>query len=585
MKLGIIATLMALMLATSASAYVDVTYHFNVPNVEVSAYNLNDASGSSVSGFSGSFPDGTSTDDGELTIRFPDSLAANGYGIYYVSPGYLPLEAVATWHTFGNAQAFFQDYDLQFSKLSACRAVIDEFTITNTAQTNVPVVINMEATLDATMLSAFQLTDNNLDYVPPQYKDEYYSADIEVTLSVYNSGNALVHTETQSYTLFADEYADVEFTWTPTYSGEFRADIRTDVVDDQCSSSIPGESQKEFTVLDDLPQNACYTIINGLYATPEVPKVGETVTAYFTKLSNHANDVPFGQPGSALTPIQTELDISVTGPSGVLYQDVSVVAANPTNYNEVEYQFEFTPTATGIHTITVTGEGSSNLCGVANYAETAILIMSVLDEGSYSATFQLSDAVLGTKVSGAVANMNGELIASDANGIATFSGLAPGSYAYVITHPDFETTSGTVTITDSDQHIFLSLQPGDGVDVTIPVTVVDTSEDEDDFRIKISTIRIDDQFELTSGRDVPIHLTFSNDGTAKMEHVKAVAVIQELGIRASVGSFDLGRGKEVSRMIFLPLDGHVEPGLYPVRITIHSDETTRVVYREIEVLE
>ncbi|HSU72615.1 MAG TPA: hypothetical protein VLJ21_02090 [Candidatus Binatia bacterium] len=588
MKLNIISVLMAVLLSTSAFAYVDVTYHFNVPNAEVSAYNILNSDGSQVGTFSGSFPNGATTTNGALTIRFPNSLASPyGYGLYYVSHGYVPHEAIATWHTFGNPEAFFEDFNIDFHKLENCRAVVDEFTIVNTAQPNVPVIINMEAKVDASILSAFHLTDNNLEYVPPQYKDEFYSAMTEVKLNIYNGADVLVNTQTQTFNLYADESQPVSFTWTPTMDGQYRAVITTSVVDDQCSSNVPATSEKSFTVDDSLPQNECYTILNDLAATPQIPTVGDDVTVTFTKLSNHANNVAWDSPGYVLEPIPTELTTKVQAPQGIIVQNTSVVAANANNHDAVEYSFTFTPTEPGLHTITVSGKGSSSLCnGLSNPTETVVLNTNVQAEQTYTATFQLSDAVLGTKVEGAVINMNGKFLATDANGMTTFDSLAPGTYAYVITHPNYQTTSGTVTITDYNQVIFLALQPGNGVITPLPTPAPSTTPAEKtEFGIHISTVRISDAFEQHSNGEVPVYVTFSNDGTKKLENVKATIVIQELGVRDNVGPFDLKRDEERTELLFLPLDGHIQPGTYPVRITLYSEDTSRVIYREIDVLD
>src|SRR3989338_6714048 len=98
-KLAIIAALMAALMAVGVSAFVDVTYHFNIPNVEVAAYDILNSGGSAVAPFSGSFLAGTTTTNSTITIRFPDTLATPfGYALYYVSSGYVPLEAVATWN-------------------------------------------------------------------------------------------------------------------------------------------------------------------------------------------------------------------------------------------------------------------------------------------------------------------------------------------------------------------------------------------------------------------------------------------------------------------------------------------------------
>ncbi|MEK6849185.1 MAG: hypothetical protein AABY01_01295, partial [Nanoarchaeota archaeon] len=536
--------------------YVDVTYHFNTNNVETAVYDLDNADGSSVSDFSGSFPDGQTTSDGTLTVRYPDSLATpNGYGVYFVSEGYAPLEAKATWNSQGDDSEYTLDLNYMFTQIPACRAVIDQFSITNTAQPNVPVVVSMEASLDGNVQSAFSLTDNQLEYVPSQFKDEFYSADVQVQIQIFQiiGGDvfSLVDTQTEDLTLFADENAPVSFTWTPTVAGPYSAVITTTVVDNQCSSNIQGQSSKMFEVGDSLPRNECYTILNDLAASPQVPLVGETVTMTFNKISNHANDVAFGDSGYVLTPIPTGTTANVNGP-GMNTQDMSTLPANSNNVDPASFTFSFTPQQAGMYAVSVTGMGASSMCnGLSNPSDTIAMNVQVNEEPTYSATFQLSDSFSGAKISGAVLNMNGQYLTSDANGQAMFDNLEPGTYAYVITHPNYETLSGTATITDYNQFIFLVMTPGNGTVTPIPTPTPAPAEpvESDVFGIHIDTIRIGDAFEQQNGNDVPFYISFTNNGNRKLHHVEATVVVQELALRANMGPFDLGVGDDETKLL------------------------------------
>ncbi len=581
-KLNSIFAIMLVLLSSVASAYVDVTYTFNQNDVRVDAYDILNADGSSVSAFSGELLDGQTTTDGSLTVRYPDSLATSyGYGIYFTSSGFLPLEAIATWNTAGDDGEATQNVHYNFQQGQNCRAVIDQFTVTNTAQPNVPVIINMEAGLDASLQSAFHLTDNNLDYVPAHLKDDFYSADIQVALNIYQ-GTTLVDTQTRDLTVFASDSVPVSFTWTPTVAGGYRAEITTTIVDDQCASSQTGQSAKDFTVDDSLPSNECYTILNGLKAMPTIGVIDEQVVVSYDKISNHANTA------GSLSAIPTMATWTVTGP-GFSQSDSMTLPANSGNLYPTSQSFAFIPTSTGMYSISVSGSGASSACsGLNNPVEVISMNMEVKDEPRYSATFVLSDGTTAQKVSGAVINLDGTYLVSDSMGQAMFGDLMPGTYAYVITHPNYKTLSGMITVTDFDMMIFLALEPGTGVITPIPTPTPDgdaTPADEDRFGVFIDSIRIGDAFSQTQNSEVPFYISFSNNGDATLRHVKAAIVIQDLALRASVGPFDLGQGDELTQKLFLPLDGTVRPGVYPVRITLHGDDVNRVVYREIEVIQ
>jgi hypothetical protein len=586
-KLSIIAMLLVALMATSVSAYVDVTYHFNQQNVEIAAYDILNADGSNVGAFSGALLDGTTTNNGELTVRFPNSLASQyGYALYYVSDGYLPVEAIADWHSNGYGDAYTMDLNVNFEKLNSCRAVIDEFSVTNDAFANVPVVIDMDTSLDATLLSAFSLTDNDLEYIPTQF-NEHYSADIEVTLRVFDQGNFIVETQTQAFSLLADSTQNVEFTWTPSLDGQYRAEIVTEVVDNQCSSSVPGTTEKEFTVLDAMPRDEYYTLMNSLEATPDVPIVGETVDVSYTKISNYANDFVHTDPSYTLTPVQTDITYRVQAPSGQLTEVTEILAANGNSVNPVSFTFGFVPQEAGLHTITVTGKAVelAGLTGKPNPSETLTLEVYVEDEPRHDVTFTIMDATTGLPISGAVVNIDGNYFQSDANGEVTVTGLPAGDYAYVITHPDYQTVSGILTITDFDVSLALTMFPGDGVTTPIPTTpVVDNLETGSNLGFHINSARIPNAYDQKAGDIVPFHFTFTNDGDDEMRNVKATVVVQELAVRKAVGPFDVDQGDTHSETLYFEIPENAAPGLYPVRITLDSEDASRrVIYREIEV--
>ncbi len=111
------------------------------------------------------------------------------------------------------------------------------------------------------------------------------------------------------------------------------------------------------------------------------------------------------------------------------------------------------------------------------------------------------------------------------------------------------------------------------------------SENDDELSIHIGAIRIPNAYETEAGDAVPVTISFKNNGDKKLENLKAAVVIQDLGIRASVGPLDLPVGKRATRTLYVQLPEDVQPGTYYVRITIDSGSVHRVVHRDIEVTE
>lgn len=115
-----------------------------------------------------------------------------------------------------------------------------------------------------------------------------------------------------------------------------------------------------------------------------------------------------------------------------------------------------------------------------------------------------------------------------------------------------------------------------------PVPAPSAGEDGDEFSVFMGAIRLPE--ESTSGEQVPILISFRNNGDKKLEDVKAAVVISELGVRASVGPFDLTKGKSISKTIYVELPEDTQPGTYSARITIDSGSLHRVKHRDVDVI-
>ena len=99
----ILLALLAVIMIPIVHAAVDVTYNFNQNKVNSSVYNCLDSSCNQVGTFGGLMIDGPNVTDGSITIRYPDTLNTQGYGAFFVSKGYRPLEIRANWHSNGQS--------------------------------------------------------------------------------------------------------------------------------------------------------------------------------------------------------------------------------------------------------------------------------------------------------------------------------------------------------------------------------------------------------------------------------------------------------------------------------------------------
>ncbi len=666
---SIIGLILLISLAVGASATVDVTYNYDQNNVKVEAYNCADALCKQVKTFSGTLNPPT-INKTTSTVSYPTQLQDFGYSVFHFSKGFLPKVTRTDFSGTGKLTE-----DITFNKVKVCRSVIDTFTATNDAKANVPLAINVAASLDANTNSAFTFTQNTVEFVPQDKINDYYSTDVRVTLTIKDSNGATANQQTKDFTaangnpIKADESKKIEFEWTPAQNGQYNIKVETEVIDDQCASAERQSSSKDINVLQGMPRNQCYSILNGLKTQTDVVRINENMQTEFTKISNHANNYASTDANYKLTPTQTQVQYTVTGPSGeTVYSQATTLNANSDDTTPTKQTFTWKPTKIGDHTITATGTAVGTQCnGLNNVADTIALKLFVSEKPKYELKIVLVDSQTGNKVENARVKLtwdnNENALFSNAKGEAAFSQLESRTYNYEITHKDFQTLKGTVAVTNSDQTLTLSLQratpttqkfkvevqvvdqldskPVNGAKVKLNGYVGSTSSNgkiqftevangEYDFEIThqdyetgrgkitvnnadittlvklkrlstapqsttkakhkifIDSIRMPNAFEVSPGDQLEIIVNLENAGTRSLKGLKATATIQELGISDSAGPVDkVSVGNSATKRLLLTIPEDAEKGSYYVRITMNDEqvsESKRVVYREIEII-
>lgn len=389
-----------------------------------------------------------------LSIEYPGAASMTYYAQYFYVPGYLPWEGVA-WD-YGNGNTY--NYDTYLEKAEGCHSPVDSLGITNTIYANEPMVVNYQALVDSTVSSAFFLTSAPPYYVPSGY-DDYYSALTDVTLTVYDPSDNVVHTETKQINLFADTQQEVVFDWTPANAGEgYRATVSTDVVDDQCSSSVPQSASKEFDVLPSRPQDECYTLMNNLDISNEFPIINETITLTYEKISNYAaNDY---SKTATTTDVTYTVRAGQSNPSGsVVYTNTQTIAATSTT-DFTEFNFDWTaPDTEGWYTVYVTGISNDALCsGKGNHDETLEIEVYVAPEPTVTVSFEISDNDNGLPLAGVTVSMDGKTDITDADGKAEITDVAATTtQSYTLNLAGYNTVSGSEYIPEVDWWIYRSM--------------------------------------------------------------------------------------------------------------------------------
>ncbi len=299
-----------------------------------------------------------------IMLTYPTALQSTyGYLLWWYKEGYVTYWSTANWYGVGTAQ---ESYSRYLAKNDVCSAHIDDFTVINDAKPNIPLVIGVDASLDATTYAAFSCKTDK--YLPLELND-LFSADTRVTLEIFDGDDKKIFSQQKDLSLFCSTSKRVEFTWTPEAAGSYRAVARTDVTDSSCLASLPQQASKDFSVLGHEPKKQCYTLINNLVISNPYPKVGDVFDMSFTRISNYAED------NYALSPVTTDVTINVVRDStgAVVYSTTDGLSANPNIVDPVKasHTLDTSGFSAGQYTIIVTGRTNDLKCsGLETLGET-----------------------------------------------------------------------------------------------------------------------------------------------------------------------------------------------------------------------
>lgn len=454
----IIPVVLALTGVIQVDSFYDSSTNAGLTNVESLLFNCADSSCTNIGSQVHDLNSNTESPENQITFEYPynPSSTSNNrdyYAHYVFAQCYIPKEYVESIWGYGVTL----NYDYNFDKATSCHSPIDSFSVTNSNYANEPVVVSLIAQLEADAHSAF--TNLLLAFVPSGFED-YYSAETTITLEILDENENVVYTESKTYEILQDTVQNVEFTWTPTSEGDYTAKVKTDVIDCQCESSFEQQSEKQFVVWEERPQNQCYTIINDLEATPEFATQGDTINVNFNKISNYADN------NYDKTAITTNATYEITDNNGnVVYSDNVLLSANANPVDSKNIEFSWTPDFGGNYNIKVTGIGEDALCdGKTNPADIAILGFFVKATNQYNVEFVVTDSNSGNPLESASVEFGTQTGETNSAGKVSFNSNT-GTFDWEVSLNDYDTKTGSATVSD---------------DVTINVALVAIENDDED---------------------------------------------------------------------------------------------------------
>ena len=280
-----------------------------------------------------------------LVVTYPTTLQSSyGYGIFFYKPGYVTWEQSGITHegtkqgestsvpTFSNT--------VYLTKANMCRAQIDTFSVTNDLKPNMPLIVNISASLNATTYAALSHA-GPIDHIPSSLLDDYYSLETNVELIITDSEDTVVYIDDKDLLIEFSGEERVSFEWTPIEADSYTATVASYVVDEKCLDSEQMETSKDFTVLEEEPEGMCYTLLNNLNAVPLFAQEGTLITISAEKLSNMAS-------GGELYPLPTSMQLWIYDDYGPIHTETKTVDANSDSSEFQRVEFTWTSTMTGM---------------------------------------------------------------------------------------------------------------------------------------------------------------------------------------------------------------------------------------------
>ena len=101
------------------------------------------------------------------------------------------------------------------------------------------------------------------------------------------------------------------------------------------------------------------------------------------------------------------------------------------------------------------------------------------------------------------------------------------------------------------------------------------------YEILIKSISYDENAE--PGETVPVKVTVENTGDFDINDISLSVSVYDLDAYGRA-TFDLGKGRDASKTIYLDIPDYAESGVYDLKIDINSENVHRMAYRELSII-
>ncbi|PIN79696.1 hypothetical protein COV16_02860, partial [Candidatus Woesearchaeota archaeon CG10_big_fil_rev_8_21_14_0_10_34_8] len=124
---------------------------------------------------------------------------------------------------------------------------------------------------------------------------------------------------------------------------------------------------------------------------------------------------------------------------------------------------------------------------------------------------------------------------------------------------------------------------GDTDTDSVTITVGDEVANNAQNHYYIDGLAVGNDGIVNAGDTLELYVSTENIADMDKDKVTINAIMQEIGVYATSGEFDLDEDDTESVVLYLDIPADTEPGTYYVRVTVSDDDVKRVIYRDIIV--
>ncbi|MEK6937158.1 MAG: hypothetical protein AABW58_03750 [Nanoarchaeota archaeon] len=507
-----------------------------------------------------------------IELFYPTELMSQfGYAVYYYKNGFIPWEANPNW--FGtNSQDPQGPFNVYLSKKEVCSSEITNVKVMNNERKNTPVVIYVDAELDAKTKAAINHA-GPLEAVPEDLKEEY-SVRTLVNLDIIDEDGFNVYSDSQEALIGYGNEENIEFEFTPGSSGSFTALVTSKVTDEKCLESEVDHEEKEFVVLDENPLNMCYTELNNLELSSYNVKAGHDLLLEFNKISNFQENIE----NEVIVPVETWVNVELYNSDWErVHEKLFNLKANLNSVDPEEHELlinipEFLDE--GLYNIVVRGYGKDERCSLDNKEDTLHEEVFVENGGFFgNAPKIITNPVTKAEL--------GKTYLYDVDAVD----LDNDVLAYYLVGPEGMTineNTGLVTLFvdpekfSANEKVLIVLFVTDGLFVDAQVFFIEILDE-----VKEKKEKKDHEFKV-NGLDLEFSdnengvvgfLSLKNDGDFRENNVNIYADIYDLGVHEVLTSnVNLGTRDSIWVPVDIRVPSNTQEGEYIVNVVIENSK-------------